>query len=154
MTDHELGNDDHDDIDDDIAIIDDHTVSSSLSSTSNKRKLHDNMMGNHKRARSDSSASRHMNGVSRLSVRTIPYSKNKQFGVDDIHELCDMLTHHHGVMQRLPKITAMFASRACRSAVMIGDALDLQQMTRVSSLSSLSAVIHSAYSIIDDMNDC
>jgi hypothetical protein len=48
-----------------------------------------------------------------------------------------MLSHHHGVMQRLPAITAMFASRACRSAVMIGDALDQQQMTRVSHYSSL-----------------
>lgn len=32
---------------------------------------------------------------------------------------------------RLPKIKSMFASRACRSAVMIGDALDKKQMVKI-----------------------
>lgn len=36
-----------------------------------------------------------------------------------------------GEMVRLPKARAMFASRACRSSIMIGKALDKGQMERV-----------------------
>jgi DNA mismatch repair protein PMS2 len=34
-------------------------------------------------------------------------------------------------MARLPRVSKMFASRACRSAIMIGTALDKRTMRRV-----------------------
>ena len=67
----------------------------------------------------------------RLLLRTIPFSKNTTFGIDDINQLSDILRHSPGVMTRLPKIIKMFASRACRSAVMIGTALDHSKMRKI-----------------------
>jgi len=49
----------------------------------------------------------------------------------DVHELCNMLQEHPGVMCRPPKVSAMFASRACRSAVMVGTALSVSEMQKV-----------------------
>jgi DNA mismatch repair protein PMS2 len=67
----------------------------------------------------------------RFSLTKIPYSKNTQFGADDVVELCVLLEETPGVLHRLPKIAKMFASRACRSAVMIGTALDKGQMGKI-----------------------
>lgn len=69
----------------------------------------------------------------KLKITAIPFSKGTQFGVDDVHELASIVADNTnpGEMVRLPKARAMFASRACRSSVMIGKALDKGQMARV-----------------------
>jgi len=69
---------------------------------------------------------------SRVRVRTLPFSKNLTFGADDIYELAALLSDNPSAqMVRLPKVTSMFASRACRSAVMIGTALSKAQMAAI-----------------------
>lgn len=73
----------------------------------------------------------HHVGAARVRLRTIPYSKNRQFGPPDVLELCQLLREHPGVMQKLPSVLTMFASRACRSAIMIGAALTREQMTKI-----------------------
>lgn len=73
-----------------------------------------------------SSSSRH-----RIRVKALPFSKNITFGADDIYQLCALLTESPGVMVRLPKVTAMFASRACRSSVMIGTSLTHSKMSTI-----------------------
>lgn len=52
----------------------------------------------------------------------------------DVLELASMIRERPTAAAtiRLPKVLAMWASRACRSAVMIGTALDHGQLTRVS----------------------
>ncbi len=67
----------------------------------------------------------------RLQLVALPFSKHVQFGVDDVHELASMLRDAPGMDIRLPKALAMFASRACRSAIMIGTALSHREMTKV-----------------------
>jgi DNA mismatch repair protein PMS2 len=68
----------------------------------------------------------------RVCVKTLPFSKQLTFGAGDIYELCALLDEHPGAsMVRLPKVTAMLASRACRSAVMIGTSLSRQRMTTI-----------------------
>ena len=67
----------------------------------------------------------------RLLLLTLPFSKNTTFGVDDINQLSDILMHTPGVAARLPKLEKMFASRACRSAVMIGTALKESKMKKI-----------------------
>jgi DNA mismatch repair ATPase MutL len=71
---------------------------------------------------------------------SLPYSKGVQFGPEDIHELASLLSdthinnhpqHHQQEVVRLPKLRAMFASRACRSSIMIGRALTRAQMRKV-----------------------
>ncbi|KAH8407632.1 hypothetical protein KR222_008283, partial [Zaprionus bogoriensis] len=53
-----------------------------------------------------------------------PYSKNWEFGREDIDELIFMLQDApEGTVCRPSRIRAMFASRACRKSVMIGKAL-------------------------------
>lgn len=53
-----------------------------------------------------------------------PYSKNWEFGKEDIDELIFMLQDApEGTICRPSRIRAMFASRACRKSVMIGKAL-------------------------------
>ena len=58
----------------------------------------------------------------------LPWSKDRQFGVGDVHELLELVGE--GVRAPvLPKLLSVFASRACRSAVMVGDALDEAAMS-------------------------
>ncbi len=65
-----------------------------------------------------------------LGLSSIPYSRDKEFGVRDVQELVDLLAE--GVRAPiLPKLRALHASRACRSAVMIGDALDEGRMAAI-----------------------
>ena len=87
---------------------------------------------------------------SRIKVSAVPFTKNTQFGDEDILELTSLLSE--GIrttmttsivdpitnevkvvrnMVRLPKANSMFASRACRSAVMIGTALKLETMRKI-----------------------
>ncbi|XP_068143775.1 mismatch repair endonuclease PMS2 [Drosophila tropicalis] len=54
-----------------------------------------------------------------------PYSRNWEFGKEDIDELIFMLQDApEGTICRPSRIRAMFASRACRKSVMIGKALN------------------------------
>lgn len=72
---------------------------------------------------------------------SLPYSKGVQFGPEDIHELASLLGDAHlhqphattttNEVVRLPKLRAMFASRACRMSIMIGRALTRAQMRKV-----------------------
>jgi DNA mismatch repair protein PMS2 len=62
-----------------------------------------------------------------------PMSKNWQFGKEDIDELIFMLQDAPNTVCRPSRIRAMFASRACRSSVMIGTALkktDMQTLVK------------------------
>jgi hypothetical protein len=51
----------------------------------------------------------------------------------DLEEVIHLLRDHPpGQMVRCSKVRAMFASRACRKSVMVGDALTPKQMAKVS----------------------
>eukprot|EP01083_Nonionella_stella_P071571 192336_1 len=76
----------------------------------------------------------------KLRLKTLPYTKNTVFGVQDINELASILEENPSTTARLPKVTSMFASRACRSAVMVGTALDKQEMQKI--LSNMSTMDH------------
>jgi len=92
----------------------------------------------------------------RLFLRKIPFSKSTTFGMDDVTQLCTLLSDAGGgeIMNsdemgtadaedraprapshlrnlRIPKLRAMFASRACRSSVMIGTALQRVKMRKL-----------------------
>lgn len=67
----------------------------------------------------------------RLNLLALPMSKGWIFGEDDIEEMALLLQDRPGVLCRPTKIRSMFASRACRSAVMIGTALTLKEMERI-----------------------
>jgi len=88
--------------------------------------------------------------MQRVKLLSLPYSKGVQFGLEDIHELASLLGDSSfgfggaggegggeeggkeggqgGPSVRLPKIRAMFASRACRMSIMIGKALTKPQV--------------------------
>jgi DNA mismatch repair protein PMS2 len=63
----------------------------------------------------------------RLALSAAPFSKGTSFDVEDVRELASILVERGGRKGgpplRLPKIRTMLASRACRSAVMIGTPL-------------------------------
>eukprot|EP00002_Diphylleia_rotans_P004461 TRINITY_DN1329_c0_g1_i18.p1 TRINITY_DN1329_c0_g1~~TRINITY_DN1329_c0_g1_i18.p1 ORF type:complete len:231 (-),score=45.75 TRINITY_DN1329_c0_g1_i18:269-961(-) len=67
----------------------------------------------------------------RVKLVSIPHSKNTQFGPQDVIEMICKLGEDPGRLIRPTRVTSMFASRACRSAVMIGTALDPSQMTKI-----------------------
>lgn len=92
----------------------------------------------------------------RVRLTAKPSSKDTEFGVQgasqrgdavvvpdrppvrvDVHEMIALLRHSPGKMCRPSRITAMFASRACRKSVMIGSALSTQEMTRVRDCTSV-----------------
>jgi len=91
--------------------------------------------------------------MQRVKLLSLPYSKGVQFGLEDIHELASLLGDSSfgfagadgegageesgkedrgqgGPSVRLPKIRAMFASRACRMSIMIGKALTKPQVIK------------------------
>lgn len=92
---------------------------------------------------------------SKIRLAQVPYSKNtvltssgenisKKYDVfyvggklsaffswEDVMELVCLLRDSPGEMFVCSKIRAMFASRACRSAIMIGDSLSSEEMMRV-----------------------
>ncbi|CAG8621548.1 13234_t:CDS:10, partial [Ambispora gerdemannii] len=67
----------------------------------------------------------------KLKVLSQPVSKNTVFGIKDLEELIFLLSERPGVMVRCSHARDMFASRACRQAVMIGDALTKRQMQKI-----------------------
>lgn len=94
----------------------------------------------------------------RVLLLSVPFSKSAQFGVEDVRELASILEKNfssdatssriskdyltlkndnlHGSdalavssnVNYIPKLTTLFASRACRQAVMIGTSLNQGQM--------------------------
>ncbi|XP_014806894.1 PREDICTED: mismatch repair endonuclease PMS2 [Calidris pugnax] len=67
----------------------------------------------------------------RVKLVSLPTSKNWTFGPQDIDELIFMLSDCPGVMCRPSRVRQMFASRACRKSVMIGTALNMQEMRKL-----------------------
>jgi len=75
----------------------------------------------------------------KVKLVSVPMSKNWTFGKDDIDELLFLLSEGGaeslvGAMQsalRPSRVRAMFASRACRTSVMVGTALASQDMERL-----------------------
>lgn len=67
----------------------------------------------------------------RVKLISLPTSKNWTFGPQDIDELIFMLSDCPGVMCRPSRVRQMFASRACRKSVMIGTALNVQEMKKL-----------------------
>jgi len=67
----------------------------------------------------------------KAALKTVPFSRNTTFGVGDVHELISLLEDRPGVICRPSRLNAMFASRACRTSLMIGTVLDHAKMQRV-----------------------
>jgi len=69
---------------------------------------------------------------SRLSLVGQPVSKSVTFDTKDLEELLSLMQDRPiGQMVRCSKVRAMFASRACRKSIMIGDSLNRQQMVKI-----------------------
>ena len=73
----------------------------------------------------------HCSPTRRLKLRTLPISKGWVFGEEEVEEMALLLQERPGVLCRPSKVRSMFASRACRSAVMIGTALTHSEMKRI-----------------------
>ncbi|XP_027365558.1 DNA mismatch repair protein PMS1 isoform X2 [Abrus precatorius] len=82
---------------------------------------------------------------SRYKLKSVPFSKNIMFGIEDVKELISTLSDGDGHMEcsiigsyKLDssdsicpsRVRAMLASRACRSSIMIGDALGRNEMQK------------------------
>ena len=70
-----------------------------------------------------------------VSLTTVPFSKQTQFGVGDVGDLISLLMERTSEKEResatLPKVHDMYASRACRSSIMIGTPLTAGRMVQV-----------------------
>ena len=67
----------------------------------------------------------------RVKLVAVPLSKGTVFGATDVHEMLCLLRENPGVACRPSRVSAMFASRACRSAIMIGKSLTRSMMRQV-----------------------
>ena len=68
----------------------------------------------------------------KIKLCAIPWNKHTQFDVSDITELASIMQENPDAREfRLPKLDAMLASRACRSSVMIGTPLSVDEMTDI-----------------------
>ncbi|KAM5211645.1 mismatch repair endonuclease PMS2-like isoform 2-T2 [Hipposideros larvatus] len=67
----------------------------------------------------------------RAKLISLLTSKNWTFRPQDIDELIFMLSDSPGVMCRPSRVRQMFASRACRKSVMIGTALNTNEMKKL-----------------------
>ncbi|XP_061455638.1 mismatch repair endonuclease PMS2 [Rhineura floridana] len=67
----------------------------------------------------------------RVKLISLPTTKNWIFGPQDIEELIFMLSDSPGVMCRPSRVRQMFASRACRKSVMVGTALNVNEMKKL-----------------------
>lgn len=61
----------------------------------------------------------------------IPHLKNSRFDESDLEEVVVHLSENPGSIPVCSKLNAIFASKACRSAVMIGDPLDEVKMKKI-----------------------
>uniref|UniRef100_A0A2P2L3A1 DNA mismatch repair protein PMS1 n=3 Tax=Rhizophora mucronata TaxID=61149 RepID=A0A2P2L3A1_RHIMU len=80
----------------------------------------------------------------RFKLKSVPFSKNITFGIEDIKDLISTLADSQGECSIIgsykmdtpdsvcpPRVRAMLASRACRSSIMIGDPLGRNEMQKV-----------------------
>jgi len=67
----------------------------------------------------------------RIKLTAYPFSKNTEFGIQDVMELIFLLRECPGKMVRLSRVSSMFASRACRKSIMIGKDLNKDQMHKI-----------------------
>lgn len=67
----------------------------------------------------------------KVKLSAKPYNKNWEFGKEDIDELLFMLQDNPNSVCRPSRVRDMFASKACRSSVMIGTALLKPEMKRL-----------------------
>ncbi|CRK99572.1 CLUMA_CG012886, isoform A [Clunio marinus] len=67
----------------------------------------------------------------KIKIHSKPFSKNWEFGKEDIEEMIFMLDNAPNTICRPSRVRTMLASRACRKSVMIGDALKEQQMKQI-----------------------
>ncbi|KXN71544.1 mismatch repair endonuclease PMS2-like protein [Conidiobolus coronatus NRRL 28638] len=67
----------------------------------------------------------------RIRLTSFPVSKGIIFDESDFLDLIHRLSHHPHPNVRCQKVYDILASRACRAAVMIGDALDHYSMTKI-----------------------
>lgn len=68
----------------------------------------------------------------RCRLLKMPTSQNVTFNIQDLEELLHLIKERPGdTMIRPSKVRKMFASRACRKSIMIGDSLNMSQMQRV-----------------------
>lgn len=68
----------------------------------------------------------------KCKLTSIPISKSTHFGVEDVQELIYLLQTKPGQSDvKCSKIRSMFASRACRKSIMIGDSLTPKIMSTV-----------------------
>lgn len=80
----------------------------------------------------------------RFKLKSVPFSKNVTFGVEDVKELISTLSDGQGECSIMStykmdtsdsicpsRVRAMLASRACRSSIMIGDALGRSEMQKI-----------------------
>ncbi|KAJ3282829.1 Mismatch repair endonuclease pms2 [Borealophlyctis nickersoniae] len=73
----------------------------------------------------------------RVRLISLPQSRTVSFGVDDLEELLHKLSDDStasgpgGDDVRCSRLMALWASKACRSSVMVGDALDMGQMRKI-----------------------
>ncbi|EUB64680.1 Mismatch repair endonuclease PMS2 [Echinococcus granulosus] len=76
----------------------------------------------------------------RFHLISAPMSEGKVFGLADIEEMLFVLSESLSRNCRPSRLRDMLASRACRSAVMIGTVLDHKQMARI--VSNMSTMEH------------
>ncbi|CAO3630305.1 unnamed protein product [Cunninghamella blakesleeana] len=69
--------------------------------------------------------------TNRISIVSQPFSKNTMLDKNDISELIHLINERPGEMVRCSRIRGMFASRACRKSVMIGDSLNKSRMIKI-----------------------
>lgn len=66
-----------------------------------------------------------------IKLVSVPTHRNWTFGVDDVEELIFMLSDSPGVSCRPSRVRQMFASRACRTSIMVGTALTVAAMKKL-----------------------
>ncbi|KAJ3091439.1 hypothetical protein HK102_000561 [Quaeritorhiza haematococci] len=66
----------------------------------------------------------------RVKLLTLPHCRKLSLNLSDFEELVCKLVDGAAKNVRCSRLTAMFASKACRTAVMIGKPLDTKQMTK------------------------
>lgn len=73
-------------------------------------------------------------GTEDLYLTTLPYSKNTIFNTDDLNELIQLVEESNCNSSSIPrpsKVRSMFAMRACRSSIMVGQTLSESKMEEV-----------------------
>jgi DNA mismatch repair protein PMS2 len=88
----------------------------------------------------------------RARLITVPFSHNVQLGPADVQEMLFLLKDNVCQLCRPSRITSMFASRACRSAIMIGDSLPLPQMRKVCLFDKALFSSHNFFQILHQLS--